>query len=81
VGPRVGLDGCGKSPPPPNGIRSPDRPARSESLYRLIHRGPRCGVESVIGVCRIMFVGCTAAKFHENPLRGFCNLCIGVETV
>ena len=30
--PRAGLDGCGKSPP--TGIRSPDRPARSESLYR-----------------------------------------------
>jgi len=34
VGPRAGLDGCGKSRPPA-GIRSPDRPARSESLYRL----------------------------------------------
>ena len=26
---------------PPNGIRSPDRPARSESLYRLSYPGPR----------------------------------------
>jgi len=25
---------------PPTGIRSPDRPARSESLYRLSYRGP-----------------------------------------
>jgi hypothetical protein len=33
VGPRAGLDGCEKSRPA--GIRSPDRPARSESLYRL----------------------------------------------
>jgi hypothetical protein len=33
VGPRAGLDRCGKSPP--TGIRSPDRPARSHSLYRL----------------------------------------------
>ena len=33
VGPRVGLDSCGKSRP--TGIRSPDRPARSQSLYRL----------------------------------------------
>jgi hypothetical protein len=31
-GTRAGLDRCGKSP---NGIRSPDRPARSQSLYRL----------------------------------------------
>ena len=34
VGPRVGLDRCGKSRPPP-GILSPDRPARSQSLCRL----------------------------------------------
>jgi hypothetical protein len=33
VGPRAGLDRCGKSRP--TGIRSPDLPARSESLYRL----------------------------------------------
>ena len=33
VGPRAGLDRCGKSRP--TGIRSPDRPARSQSLYRL----------------------------------------------
>jgi hypothetical protein len=33
VGPRDGLDRCGKSRP--TGIRSPDRPARSQSLYRL----------------------------------------------
>ena len=32
--PRAGLDECGKSRHP-TGIRSPDRPARSESLYRL----------------------------------------------
>jgi len=40
VGPRAGLDGCGKSGPPPTGIRSPDRPAHSESLYRLRYSGP-----------------------------------------
>ena len=27
---------------PPTGFRSPDRPARSESLYRLSYRGPLC---------------------------------------
>jgi hypothetical protein len=32
VGPRAGLGGRGKSRPP-NGIRSQDPPARSESLY------------------------------------------------
>ena len=33
VGPRAGLDRCGKSHP--TGTRSPGRPARSHSLYRL----------------------------------------------
>ena len=33
MGPRAGLDWCGKSRP--TGIRSPDRPARRQSLYRL----------------------------------------------
>jgi hypothetical protein len=32
VTPRAVLDGCGKLDPPPIGIRSPDRPARCESL-------------------------------------------------
>ena len=38
VGPRDGLDGCGKSHP--TGIRSPDRPSRSYSLYRLSYTVP-----------------------------------------
>jgi hypothetical protein len=42
VGPRVVLDGCGKFCPLTR-IRSPDRPARSESLYRLSFPGP--GIE------------------------------------
>ena len=33
VGPRPGMDRCGKSRL--TGIRSPDRPARRQSLYRL----------------------------------------------
>ena len=39
MGPRAGLDRCGKYRP--TGIRSPDRPARSASLYRLRYPGPR----------------------------------------
>jgi len=38
VGPRIGPDGCGKSRSHMASI--PDRPARSESLYRLRYRGP-----------------------------------------
>jgi hypothetical protein len=37
VGPAAGLDRCGISRP--TGIRSPDLPARSESLYRLSYPG------------------------------------------
>ena len=36
VGPRAGLDRCGKCRP--TEIRSPGRPACSQSLYRLSHR-------------------------------------------
>ena len=39
VGPRAGLDGYTNVAP--TLIRSPYRPARSESLYRLSYRGPR----------------------------------------
>jgi hypothetical protein len=38
VGPRAGLDGCGKFRP--TGIRFPKRLVRSESLYRLSYPGP-----------------------------------------
>jgi hypothetical protein len=45
VGPGAGLDRCGKSRP--TGIRSPDLPARSESLYRLSYPdSPLCIVQS-----------------------------------
>jgi hypothetical protein len=37
VGPGAGLGRCGKSRP--TGIRSPDLPVRSESLYRLRYPG------------------------------------------
>ena len=41
VGPRAGLNRCGKSRPP-TGIRSPDRSARSQSLYRLRYPAHYC---------------------------------------
>jgi len=42
LGPRTPLGGCEKSrpPPPPTGIRFPERPAHTESLYRLSYHGP-----------------------------------------
>jgi hypothetical protein len=65
---RVGLDRRGKSrPPPPTGIRSPDRPARNESLYRLdIH----CKLIFRIHTCiRVHLVG----KLHSRIFVG-CDI-------
>jgi hypothetical protein len=45
VGSWAGLDGCGKSHTPAS-IRSSDRPARSQSLYRLRFPGPLCLVKA-----------------------------------
>jgi len=53
---RAGLDGCGKSRPP-TGIRSPDRPARSESLYTLRYPGPPADDISVTS---------TSVRFEES---------------
>ena len=39
VGSRAGLEGCGKCRLHPTWIRSPDRPAPSDSLYRLSYLG------------------------------------------
>ena len=56
---RAGLDGCGKSRPP-TGIRSPDRPARSESLHRLSYSGPRCPslkhLNSIVIACSVLYL-------------------------
>jgi len=46
VGPRSGLDEWGKFRP--HRDSTPDRPARSESLYRLTYLGPRCTVRTLL---------------------------------
>ena len=48
VGPRGGLDGYGKSLP--TGIRSPDRPARKESVYRLSYLSTHHSTDAKCGV-------------------------------
>ena len=40
----------------PTGIRSPDRPALSESLYRLSYRGALCFADAVYKIARIEIV-------------------------
>jgi hypothetical protein len=73
VGPKAGLNGCGKSRP--IGIRSPDRPACSESLYRLSNPGfiqfP-CISQNYRNLCRLVHVKRNRAdipKWRHNSLR------------
>ena len=53
MGPRAGIDGCGKSRP--TWIRSPDRPTRSESLYRLTYLGARLRRSKNVKLSRLCF--------------------------
>jgi hypothetical protein len=47
VGPRAGLEGCGKKLRP-IGIRSPDSPARSELQYQLQYPGPQQNLYAIL---------------------------------
>jgi hypothetical protein len=68
VGPRAGLNGCGKSRP--IGIRSPDRPARSESLYRLSYPGPLIYYQTLLSFTAIFI--CRYCRLASGTrVRGF----------
>jgi hypothetical protein len=55
VGPRAGLDRCGKSPP--TGIRSPDGPARSSVAILTELPGPQHGHHSFkFVICIVLLV-------------------------
>jgi hypothetical protein len=54
VGPTAGVDGCGKSRPHRDSI--PNRPARSESLYRLIYPGPITTIIIIIA-WNVVYIG------------------------
>jgi len=74
VGPRAGLDGRKISPP--TGTRSPDRPARSQSLYRLVYPAPQFTKSSVHNKFR--------AEHHFKPhwqlhVRGFFDVLLTVH--
>ena len=73
MGPRAGLDECEK-PPPPTGIRSPDRSARSKSLYRLSYPGPPASVCRAIKWLRMRFVGLCYTEKQEmhKCIHNFC---------
>jgi hypothetical protein len=53
------------TPPPPTGIRSPDRSARSESLCRLSYRGPLILYVLFLFVYMYMLV----AAFVSGPIQ------------
>jgi hypothetical protein len=63
VGPKVVLEGCGKSSP--TGTRHPDRPTRSDSLYRLRYPGRRL---HFLCTSDLLFV---CHEFRPRPLPRF----------
>ena len=60
MGPRAGLVGCGKISPPP--VRSPDRAAHSESLYRLSYASPQ-----MLNNTQQYSVDCSRGFIHSYP--------------
>ena len=58
MGPRAGMEG----------VRSPDRPARSESLYRLSYRGPlyMMSYHTKLGLSPKITSWCTRSGFQSS---------------
>ena len=73
VGPRTGLNRCGNLAPA--GIRSPDRPARSQSLYRL-----RYAAHSVT-VCWLIIAGHLRETFHRQNIAGRDPLLLCMQNI
>ena len=69
MGPRAGLDRCGKSCPH-TGIRSPDRPASSESLCRI-----RYLAHSVLKYLLLNMYLFLLQNVHSEARRRDCSLC------
>ena len=73
VGPRAGLDRCGKSRPP-TGIRSPDRPARSQSLYRLSYTAHCFGLKTPCNLRRTRRLTRGFSRKSANLM--YCAYCL-----
>ena len=79
MGPRAGLDRCGKSRP--TGIRSPDLPARSKSLYRLRYPGSPLqdvAVRFFLSSNAVMNSSCASSAFKERYVV-ICNIKINYD--
>ena len=66
MGPRAGIDRCGKFSP--TGILSQDHPARSESPYRLSYRGPHIVLLGVLNIRSCLPCGCLVTSLHVYRL-------------
>ena len=84
---RAGLDWCGKSRP--TGIRSPDRPARRQSLYRLSYTGPHllfmlCEIYNVSSATLLTLskhkTNFNIKKFYVLPTQCICMFCVDLRT-
>ena len=67
VGPK-GRSGRVRKFSPPTGIRSPDRPARSESLYRLSYRGPLFILVLTASKCCFAYLRFESDETESNQL-------------
>ena len=76
VGPRAGLDGCGKFRLP-TGTRSSDLPARSESPYRLSYPGPNI-YDGLLG-CGILYCCRYISTFWRKLLPPFSEILISYD--
>ena len=79
MGLRAGLDKCGKSLP--TGIRSPDLPVRSDSLYRLTYPSSKTLMRLTIvliveyikmAVDLVIYENLSRASVRQNTSMEFC---------
>ena len=59
---------------PPSGILSPDRPARSQLLYRLSY-------SAHVETCSCMFITCTGVGLKMSNFHAVCPVQVSVDSV
>jgi hypothetical protein len=78
AGPRAGLDECGKSRTHRDPI--PDRPVRSESLYRQSYPGPQMDIQAIINF-RIKVLTITKNVMNLNHTTHKYVICKSLTSV